>query len=113
MKTATVEKEPIRFKRFEGKPETKPIYYQSSEKNITTSNGQYLTVAASDESTKANDKSGRRESAITERKVYASPITRYELNRQVEEVSNMMDSSGAKRYSLSNSLSFEAKNIRY
>jgi hypothetical protein len=76
--TVTVEKEPIRFRR-EVKPEARSIYYQDN----SGSKGQLLGVQ--EEQTKGSE-GGRRESSITERKVYASPITRYELNRKVEEV---------------------------
>jgi hypothetical protein len=60
-----------------------------------------------------NDHKAKRESS-TERKVYISPITRYELNRKVEEVSNMMDTGTHKqRFSMSIPQRFEPTNIYY
>lgn len=72
---------------------------QSSEKSLKVGGAQVATVTLHDESTRIYE-GGRRESSITERKVYASPITRYELNRKVEEVSSMMEGS-KQRLSLS------------
>lgn len=78
-----------------------------------SSGNKLPTAHANDESTKINDQSIRRLSSITERKVYASPITRYELNRKVEEVSNMMQAAGSSRFASSTSQYFKPTTIYY
>jgi hypothetical protein len=112
-KQIIVEKEPIRFKRFESRPEQR-TELQQSERQLKVGNGSQFLAVSVDESTKIHDQSGRRESSITERKVYISPITRYELNRKVEEVTNLMDSGVNKhRFSMVNNQSHQSQNIYY